>query len=156
MAVGPPRSAPSPPVKASAARRRGGRFRPQRLKREHPIATVVTAAGVAPATERTRPDRPLPAHDDGGRPNLYVYPHNDSYYCFRCGLGGDAIDFVMRAKTWTSSRPAPASRSARGAFLAPRGDWPRRSPPADGVRYARRAGNRRRAGTAWGSRSRKC
>lgn len=38
-----------------------------------------------------------PFHTDSGRPNLYVYPATESFYCFRCGVGGDAITFVEQA-----------------------------------------------------------
>lgn len=37
-----------------------------------------------------------PFHTDRGRPNLHVYPESYRWYCYRCGLGGDAIDFIRR------------------------------------------------------------
>src|SRR6185436_10580467 len=37
-----------------------------------------------------------PFHPDGGRPNLHVYPATQSWYCYRCALGGDVIRFVER------------------------------------------------------------
>lgn len=33
-------------------------------------------------------------HNDTGRPNFTVYPTTDSFYCFSCHKGGDAIFFV--------------------------------------------------------------
>jgi len=35
-------------------------------------------------------------HDDraGGKPQFTYYKNNDSWFCFRCGIGGDAIRLV--------------------------------------------------------------
>lgn len=35
-----------------------------------------------------------PFHIDKGKPNMFVYPESNSFYCFRCGAGHSAIDFV--------------------------------------------------------------
>ncbi len=35
-----------------------------------------------------------PFHGDGGRPNLYVYTSTQSWFCYRCNIGGDVISFV--------------------------------------------------------------
>lgn len=37
-----------------------------------------------------------PIHDDraGGKPQFTYYKNNDSWFCFRCGIGGDAIRLV--------------------------------------------------------------
>ena len=69
-------------------------------------------------------------HTDNGRPNLYVYADSESWRCYRCGIGGDVLAFVMHAENiafreavgrLTSasqgpvrppSRPAPAPRPA--------------------------------------------
>src|ERR1700682_3194370 len=69
-------------------------------------------------------------HADGGRPNLHIYADSESWRCYRCGVGGDVLAFVMRAENiavreavgrLTSasqgsmrppSRPAPAPRPA--------------------------------------------
>lgn len=29
-------------------------------------------------------------------PSFYVYPQNQSFYCFGCGAGGDVITFIRR------------------------------------------------------------
>jgi DNA primase len=67
------------------------------LKRSRPIAEVVASYGI----DLRRAGRTLvgrcPFHTDSGRPNLYVYPATESFYCFRCGIGGDAITFVEQA-----------------------------------------------------------
>jgi len=66
------------------------------LRRAHPIAEVVAGYGVALRPSGRALVGRCPFHDDRGRPNLHVYPETDSYYCFRCAVGGDAIDFVRR------------------------------------------------------------
>lgn len=67
------------------------------LKQSRPIAEVVASYGI----ELRRVGRTLvgrcPFHADGGRPNLYIYPATDSFYCFRCGVGGDAITFIEQS-----------------------------------------------------------
>ncbi len=66
------------------------------LKREHPIEEVVARYGIElRPTGRTLVGR-CPFHPDGGRPNLHVYPSNNSFYCYRCAIGGDVISFVER------------------------------------------------------------
>ena len=66
------------------------------LKCEHPIEGIVARYGIElRPSGRTLVGR-CPFHADGGRPNLYVYPTTQSWYCFRCSVGGDAIGFVRR------------------------------------------------------------
>lgn len=66
------------------------------VKAARPIEHVVGGYGIElRASGRTLVGR-CPFHRDGGRPNLTVYPHTASWYCFRCGVGGDAIGFVRR------------------------------------------------------------
>ena len=61
-----------------------------------PIADVVASYGIElRSSGRTLVGR-CPFHTDGGRPNLYVYPTTESFYCFRCGIGGDVITFVEK------------------------------------------------------------
>jgi DNA primase len=100
------------------------------LKLAHPIAEVVARYGV----ELKRQGRAMVGrcifHTDNGRPNLYVYGDSESWRCYRCGIGGDVLAFVMHAEniafreavdrlTGASqgpvrppSRPAPAPRPA--------------------------------------------
>lgn len=33
-------------------------------------------------------------HNDMNTPNLFLYPENDSFFCFACGAGGDKIKFI--------------------------------------------------------------
>jgi len=35
-------------------------------------------------------------HEDVNRPNFTVYPKTDSWFCFTCSKGGDAIDFFAQ------------------------------------------------------------
>lgn len=39
-----------------------------------------------------------PFHEDSGTPNFTIYPDTNSWYCFRCGDGGDSIKFYMKFK----------------------------------------------------------
>ena len=39
-----------------------------------------------------------PIHKDSGTPNFTIYPKTNSWFCFRCGFGGDSIAFWMRWK----------------------------------------------------------
>lgn len=66
------------------------------LRRDHPIADVVEGYGIELRPGGRSLVGRCPFHADGGRPNLRVYPETDSYYCFRCAVGGDTIDFVRR------------------------------------------------------------
>ncbi|MFN8632908.1 MAG: DNA primase [Chloroflexota bacterium] len=89
------------------------------MKQRRPIVDVVARYGIDLRPRgRTAVGR-CPFHDDGGRPNLYVYPATDSFYCFRCGVGGDAITFVERIEgitfreavgRLTGTDPSPVER----------------------------------------------
>jgi len=45
-----------------------------------------------------------PFHKDEHRPNFTVYEDTDSYYCYTCSKGGDAIDFFARMEKITYSQ----------------------------------------------------
>ena len=72
------------------------RFSVEALRREHPIAEVIAGYSIELRPSGRALVGRCPFHTDGGRPNLYVYPATQSWYCFRCGVGGDAIEFVKR------------------------------------------------------------
>jgi DNA primase len=98
----------------------------EEIKRAHPIEEIVAGYGIAlRRTGRNLVGR-CPFHPDGGRPNLYVYPGSDSFYCYRCAAGGDVIRFVERIEGVgfrgaverllggsRSSNPRPVSTPAR-------------------------------------------
>jgi DNA primase len=65
------------------------------IRRANPIEGVVTRSGVDLRFAGRRLAGCCPFHRDD-RPSLVVYPHNESYFCFGCGAGGDVIDFVAR------------------------------------------------------------
>ena len=68
------------------------------LKLAHPIGDVVARYGV----ELKRQGRAMVGrcifHPDGGRPNLHIYADSESWRCYRCGIGGDVLAFVMHAE----------------------------------------------------------
>ncbi|MCX6021484.1 MAG: CHC2 zinc finger domain-containing protein [Chloroflexi bacterium] len=66
------------------------------LRSAHPIAPLVASFGIDLRPSGRALVGRCPFHSDGGRPNLYVYPDSNSFYCFRCAAGGDAIEFVRR------------------------------------------------------------
>lgn len=66
------------------------------LKRAHPIEATASGYGVDMRPSGRALVARCPFHHDGGRPNLYVYPGSQSWYCYRCALGGDVIEFVQR------------------------------------------------------------
>ena len=68
------------------------------LKADYPVEQVIARYGVdLHPSGRTLIGR-CPFHQDGGRPNLSVYPASRSWYCFRCAIGGDVISFVQRTE----------------------------------------------------------
>src|SRR4029079_16084942 len=81
------------------------------LKRAHPIGGVGAGSGVALRRSGRALVGRCPFHPDGGDPNLYVYPETASWWCYRCNIGGDAIDFVRRLERLHF--PAAAARLAR-------------------------------------------
>ena len=66
------------------------------LRRAHPIASVISGYGIALNASGHALVGRCPFHPDHGRPNLYVYPASQRWYCYRCHVGGDAIDFIQR------------------------------------------------------------
>jgi len=56
---------------------------------------------IAPYTHLKRSGRNLvglcPFHSEKS-PSFFVYPENNSFYCFGCGAGGDLISFIRRAE----------------------------------------------------------
>jgi len=67
-----------------------------RLRRDHPVADVITRSGVELRPMGRALVGRCPFHGDGGRPNLYVYPESQRWWCYRCGVGGDVIAYMRR------------------------------------------------------------
>ncbi len=65
------------------------------VKAHHPIVDVVARYVPLRRTGRTFVG-PCPFHHDTGRPNLVIFPSTETWHCFRCGVGGDAITFVEK------------------------------------------------------------
>jgi DNA primase len=93
------------------------RYDVEALKRAHPIADVVARYGIELKPSGRAYVGRCPFHADEGRPNLYVYPANQSWYCYRCAMGGDALAFVMRREN--VSFPAACERLAGTGGAAP-------------------------------------
>ena len=75
------------------------------LKKEHPIAEVIAHY----VDLRERGSYLLgrcPFHQDGGRPNMAVFPRTNTFKCFACGVMGDALDFVSKIESVTTSEAA--------------------------------------------------
>lgn len=66
------------------------------LKRDHPVEAVIANYGVELRPSGRALVGRCPFHIDGGRPNLHVYPDGRSWFCYRCGIGGDVITFIRR------------------------------------------------------------
>lgn len=64
------------------------------LKRDHPVAEVITSYGISLRPAGRALVGRCPFHADRGRPNLYVYAASQSWYCYRCATGGDVIRFI--------------------------------------------------------------
>src|SRR5438132_796917 len=108
----------------------GSRVDTASLKLAYPIAEVVTRYGVKLKRQGRAMVGRCIFHTDNGRPNLYVYEDSESWRCYRCGIGGDVLAFVIYAENIAfreavdrltggclgpvrpASRPAPALRPA--------------------------------------------
>lgn len=74
----------------------GSRIDVEALRHNHPVADVIAGSGVALRPAGRALVGRCPFHDDRGRPNLHVYPATQSWYCYRCQVGGDVVEFVRR------------------------------------------------------------
>lgn len=90
------------------------------LKERNPIEDVVARRGgieLRPAGGALVGRCPF--HADRGRPNLYVYVATQSWYCYRCAIGGDVIDFLRRLEDLDFA--AACERLTRDGLASPRG-----------------------------------
>ena len=121
-----------------------GRIDTDQVKRAHPVEEVVSRYGIELRPVGRALVGRCPFHPDGGRPNLYVYPGNRSWYCYRCAVGGDVISFVMRQER-LGFRDAVARLEGDSLVACP-------TPPSP----ARRPSARPRRSFAWGAAERAC
>jgi DNA primase len=75
-----------------------GRIDTSALKLAHPIEEVVARYGIDLKRQGHALVGKCPFHADGGRPNLHLFVETQSWYCFRCCVGGDVLKFVMLAE----------------------------------------------------------
>ena len=110
------------------------------LKHRHPLAEVVTAAGVQLRGQGRVRQGLCPFHDETAG-SFTVYGDTARFHCFGCGASGDVLDFVQRVEGLTlpqairrldgeTGRGREASvRSA--AAVTPRGSRTTPLPPRD-------------------------
>ena len=67
------------------------------VKQANPIEVVAARYGIELRRQGRAWVGRCPFHADRGRPNFYAY-ESQTWRCYRCGLGGDVLDFVMRAE----------------------------------------------------------
>lgn len=71
------------------------RYDTDALRNGFPVTDVIARYGIDLRTSGTHLLGRCPLHADSGRPNLHVYPQTQSWYCYRCGVGGDVIKFLQ-------------------------------------------------------------
>ena len=78
------------------------------LKHRHPLAEVVTAAGVQLRGQGRVRQGLCPFHDETAG-SFTVYGDTARFHCFGCGASGDVLDFVQRhgGSDPTPGHPAP-------------------------------------------------
>jgi DNA primase len=93
----------------------------ERLRLEHPIAELIARYGIELRRSGSSLVGRCPFHQDGGRPNLTVFPRSGRFACFRCQTRGDAISFVQQMEHLTfreaaerlGAEPNPSPVAAR-------------------------------------------
>lgn len=74
------------------------------LIRSIPLTTVLDHLGRS-VNRSGAAHCPLPGHKDTN-PSFHVYRHDNSWYCFACGLGGSVIDLAMHCMNMTPREAA--------------------------------------------------
>jgi DNA primase len=90
---------------ASCNASRWNRIDTETLKRAHPIADLVASYGIELRRIGSALVGRCPFHQDGGQPNLYVYP-SGRWICYRCDQRGDVIGFVQQFENLTFRQAA--------------------------------------------------
>jgi DNA primase len=103
----------------------------EQLRADHPIDDLIARYGIDLRPVGSALVGRCPFHLDRGRPNLHVYSRSGRWICYRCGEGGDIIDFVRRIDNLTFPE-AVAHITGGAADRAPetRAKARRRHPPA--------------------------
>jgi DNA primase len=110
----------SPDVTRWASHNSDGRRRIdiETLKRAHPIANVVASYRI----ELRRVGAALVGrcsfHQDGGHPNLHVYP-SGRWICYRCDQRGDVIGFLQRMENLTFRQAVSRLNDCRAPLSPP-------------------------------------
>jgi len=92
------------------------------LKQAHPIAELVMSYGIELRRVGTALVGRCPFHQDGGRPNLHVYP-SGRWICYRCDQRGDVIGFLQQMENLTFRQAASRLNGVRAplsSFRRPR------------------------------------
>jgi DNA primase len=76
------------------------------LKQSHPIADLVMSYGIELRRVGAALVGRCPFHQDGGHPNLHVYPRSGRWICYRCDQHGDVIEFVRQFENLTFRQAA--------------------------------------------------
>jgi DNA primase len=99
----------------------------EQLRLNHPIADVIAHYGVELRKSGSTLVGRCPFHQDGGRPNLTVFPRSGRFECFRCQMRGDAISFVQQLEHLTFREAAERLGALANPSLI--GDLGRRARP---------------------------
>ena len=59
-----------------------------------------------------------PFHRDETRPNFTVYPKTNSYFCYTCSKGGDAVDFFARMEKISRAQAQQKLNSDLSSLIA--------------------------------------
>ncbi len=103
------------------------------LKQRHPLAEVVTAAGVQLRGQGRVRQGLCPFHDETAG-SFTVYGDTARFHCFGCGASGDVLDFVQRTEGLTLPQAIRRLDGGNGTVCqvaAPRGSRATPLPPRD-------------------------
>src|SRR5579859_2556870 len=83
------------------------------LKQAHPVADLVMSYGIELRRVGAALVGRCPFHQDGGHPNLHVYPRSGRWICYRCDQRGDVIGFIQQIESLTFRQAASRLGGAR-------------------------------------------
>jgi DNA primase len=88
------------------------------LKHAHPIADLVMSYGIELRRVGAALVGRCPFHQDGGNPNLHVYP-SGRWICYRCDHRGDVIGFLQQMENLTFRQAAIRLNGFRAPLSPP-------------------------------------